>query len=109
MAFFGIIIVMWLFILILVVIGCLILFVFIPCLVIAIINLVQGVRHDWPKRNIIPLAITGSISIIFIILITLYLVWRFSIYQEPTYDSSSSSEMALSLYYLLTSIKYSFF
>ena len=55
------------FALFLVIIGA-ILFVFIPCLIIAIINLVQGARHHWPKRNVIPLIITGTIASLFILL-----------------------------------------
>ena len=108
MAFFGIFIVMWLLIIILIVIGCLLLFVFIPCLVLAIINLVQGVKHNWPKRNIVLLSITGTISVIFIILIAYYLVWRFTNYVPP-YEDGSTSEMATSVVYLLSQIKYSFF
>ena len=109
MAFFGIFIVMWLLIIILIVIACAILFVFIPCLVFAIINLVNGIRHNWPRRNIVFLSITGTISVIFIILIGYYLVWRFTVYVPPTYDDGSTSEMATSIVYLLSQIKYSFF
>ena len=32
-----------------------ILFIFIPCLIIAIINLVKGAKNKWPKRNVIHL------------------------------------------------------
>ena len=108
MAFFGIFIVMWLLIIILIVIGCLLLFVFIPCLVLAIINLVQGVRHNWPKRNIVLLAITGTISVIFIILIGYYLVWRFMIYVPP-YEDGSTSESIDQIYYLGLYLKYLIF
>ena len=31
-----------------------ILFIFLPCLIIAIINLVKGIQNHWPKRNLIP-------------------------------------------------------
>lgn len=67
-----------------------ILFIFIPCLIIAIFNLVKGVKNNWPKRNIIPLAITGSIALIFIILFTIYFVWRFGFYVNPNATSSSA-------------------
>ena len=105
MAFFGIFIVMWLLIIILVVIACAILFIFIPCLVFAIINLVNGIRHNWPRRNIVFLSITGTVSIIFIIAICLYLVWRFGIYQDPYADGGTSSEISPAIYYLLVQIK----
>ncbi len=89
MAFIGIFLVGWLLVFILIVIACLILFVFIPCLIIAIINLVKGIQNNWPKRNVIPLAITGSISLIFILLFIWYFIWRFTIYQDPQATSSS--------------------
>ena len=106
MAFFGIFIVAWLLVLILIIIGCIILFVFIPCLIISIVNLVNGIRHHWPRRNIVGLAITGSITAIFLTLFTIYFIWRFTIYVPPENDVSSSSEMATALYYLLLQIKY---
>ena len=109
MAFFGIFIVMWLLILILVVIACAILFVFIPCLVLSIIALVKGVKNNWPRWTKILLPIVGSITVIFIILISIYLVWRFAIYIPPEYEDGSTSEMATSVLYLLSQIKYSFF
>lgn len=96
MAFIGIFVVSWILIFILIVIACLILFVFIPCLIIAIINLVKSIQNNWPKRNVIPLAITGTISLIFIILIAWYLIWRFTVYQDPQ-TSSSSLESANNL------------
>ena len=48
-----------------------ILSIFIPCLIISIVNLVKGIKNHWPKRNIIPLAITGSIVTLFIVLFIL--------------------------------------
>ena len=105
MAFFGIFIVMWLLILILIVIGCALLFVFIPCLVLSIIALVKGVKNNWPRWTKILLPIVGSITIIFIILISVYLVWRFAIYIPPTYEDGSTSEMATIIYCLLSQIK----
>ena len=89
MAFIGIFVVGWLLVFLIIVIACLILFVFIPCLIIAIINLVKGIQNNWPKRNVIPLAITGSISLIFILLFVWYLIWRFAFYQDPNATSSS--------------------
>ena len=97
MAFIGILFVGALLWVVLVFIAILILFVFIPCLIIAIINLVKGIQNHWPKRNIIPLAITGSISMIFILLIIWYFVWRFAIYQDPYATTSSAQELARQL------------
>ena len=51
-----------------------ILFIFLPCLIIAIINLVKGIQNHWPKRNLIPFIITSSIASIFILLFTIYAV-----------------------------------
>ena len=41
--------------------------IFVPCLIISIVNLVKGIKNHWPKRNIIPLAITGSIVTLFVV------------------------------------------
>ena len=77
-----------------------ILFIFIPCLIIAIVNLVKGIKNHWPKRNIIPLAITGSIVILFIALfIVLYIR---SVYASvPVDDTSASSSAVTALRFLL--------
>ena len=74
-----------------------ILFVFIPCLIIAIINLVKGIKNHWPKRNLIPLIITGTIDILFILLIMMYLSWRFSP-EVVERLASSSEDMQASIY-----------
>ena len=81
-----------------------ILFIFIPCLIIAIINLVKGAKNHWPKRNIIPLAITGPISILFLLAITIFLIAALVVYiTNPSFatSSSSSSQIASSLLLLL--------
>ena len=81
---------------------CAILFIFIPCLIIAIINLIKGIKHHWPKRNIIPLAITGSISMLFILAFIVFLILALCVYlMNPTSASSSSAEIANNLLYLL--------
>ena len=79
----------WILILVILLIAFLVLFVFIPCLIIAIINLVKGIQNNWPKRNIIPLAITGTISLIFIILFIWFWIWGSTVYQESSTTSSS--------------------
>ena len=81
---------------------CAILFIFIPCLIIAIINLIKGIKHHWPKRNIIPLAITGSISMLFILAFIVFLILALCVYlMHPTDASTSSSQIASSLLLLL--------
>ncbi len=100
MAFLGILVVGVLLWFIIILIACAILFIFVPCLIIAIINLVKGINHHWPKRNIIPLAITGPIVLIFISLFIVYLVWRFGYYVDP-YSTSSSTQVVATLQFLL--------
>ena len=81
-----------------------ILFIFIPCLIIAIINLVKGAKNKWPKRNVIPLVITGPISILFLLAITIFLIAALVIYiTNPSLatSSTSSSQIASSLLLLL--------
>ena len=81
---------------------CAILFIFIPCLIIAIINLIKGIKHHWPKRNIIPLVITGSISMLFILAFIVFLILALCVYlMNPTAASSSSAEIASSFLFLL--------
>ena len=71
-----------------------ILFIFIPCLIIAIVNLVKGPKNHWPKRNIIPLAITGPIALLFIIVITIFLICALCAYiANPDGFSSSSAQI----------------
>ena len=101
MAFIGIFLVgifLWIAIII---IATIVFLIFIPCLIIAIINLVKGVQNNWPKRNIIPLAITGSICLIIILLVAWYCVWRFGYYEDPYSTSSSASQVAAQLRFLL--------
>lgn len=68
MAFFGILILMYAFMMIMFLIVCIVLFVFIPALIIAIANLVLGIKHQWPKHNIILLSIFGSIVALLILI-----------------------------------------
>ena len=100
MAFFGILLVGILMWLVIILIACAILFIFIPCLIISIINLVKGINNNWPKRNIIPLAITGSIVVIFIALFIVYFVWRFGYYVDPR-TTDSSAQIVSNLQFLL--------
>ena len=85
-----------------IIIACAILFIFIPCLIIAIINLVKCIKHHWRKRNVIPLAITGSISLLFILAIIIFFILALCAYiANPTSASSSSAEIANNLLFLL--------
>ena len=86
----------------LIIIACAILFVFIPCLIIAIINLVKCIKYHWRKRNVIPFAITGSISLLFILVIAIFFILALCAYlANPTGTSSSSAEIANNLLLLL--------
>lgn len=79
-----------------------ILFIFIPCLIIAIINLVKGVKNKWPKRNIIPLVITGPISILFLLAITIFLIAALVVYiTNSSFATSSSSSTQTALLYFM--------
>lgn len=69
-----------------------ILAVFIPCLVISIVNLVKAAKRGWPKRHVIPMAITGSIVLLFILLF-IYLGILFSTRDTTPYNASSSYNM----------------
>ena len=91
MAFIGILFVSWILVLLLIFIAFVVFFIYIPCTVISIINLVQGIKHHWRKRNIIPLAITAPIVMVITGFIIWYFIWRFTIYVPP-YEGSSSSE-----------------
>ena len=94
MAFIGILalaVVMWL--IIILVVG-----VFVPSLIISIINLVQGCRRHWPKHNIILLSIFGTIVSLFLIaafVLTLFMI----ISQAPEEINSASEEVSLLIKY----------
>ena len=100
MAFMGIFLVGILLWVVVIAIICVVLAIFVPCLIISIVNLVKGIKNHWPKRNIIPLAITGSIVILFIALfIVLYIR---SVYASvPVDDTSASSSAVNALRFLL--------
>ena len=84
------------------IIFCAIVFIFIPCLIIAIINLVKGAKNKWPKRNVIPLVITGPISIFFLLAITIFLIAALVVYiTNPSFGTSSSSSAQIALLYFM--------
>lgn len=68
MAFIGVFALAWVaFMIFLIIVGTFF-FVFLPALIVAIINLVKGIRNHWPKINIILLIVFGTIALTFIVL-----------------------------------------
>ena len=106
MAFIGIFVVMWLLIIILIGVAFVFFFVYIPSLVLAIINLVQGIKRHWPKRNIIFVSVTLPIVVIITGLIIWYFIWRFTIYVPPYSDGSSSADVVSQAYNVCLYYKY---
>ena len=106
MAFIGIFFVTWLLIIILIAIAFVFFFIYIPSLVLAIINLVQGIKRNWPKRNIIFVSVTAPIVVIITGLIIWYFIWRFTIYVPPYSDGSSSADIASQAYLVCQYYKY---
>ena len=108
MAFMGIFLVGILLWVVVIAIICVVLAIFVPCLIISIVNLVKGIKNHWPKRNIIPLAITGSIVILFIALfIVLYIR---SVYASVPVDDASAASSAVNILRIIVKLqKYIFF
>ena len=72
--------------------------IFVPCLIISIVNLVKGIKNHWPKRNIIPLAITGSIVALFVTAFIVICI-QSAFAGTPANGTSSSAQIAL-LYFM---------
>ena len=72
MAFIGIFALAWVALMIFLIIVGGFLFVFLPALIVSIINLVKGIRNHWPKINIILLIVFGTIALTFIALATAF-------------------------------------
>lgn len=72
MAFIGIFALAWVALMIFLIIVGGFLFVFLPALIVSIINLVKGIRNHWPKINIILLIVFGAIALTFIALATAF-------------------------------------
>ena len=100
MAFFGILIVSWIMMMIILFVVAVFLFVFIPCLIISIINLVKGIQNHWPKRNVIPLAITGSVVVLLFVISITFAIVLFLTYQM----SIENGEEATSSVYIVNQI-----
>lgn len=108
MAFMGIFLVGILLWIVVIAIICVILAIFVPCLIISIVNLVKGIKNHWPKRNIIPLAITGSIVILFIALFIVLCIR--SAYASVPVDDTSVSSSAVNILRIIVKLqKYIFF
>lgn len=77
-----------------------ILSVFIPSFIIALVNLIQGIRHNWPKKNIVLFAVFGTIagSIILIWFIT----FLYNQISQSGTTSSSTSELVIINNYIMT-------
>ena len=74
--------------------------IFIPCLIISIVNLVKGIKNHWPKRNIIPLAITGSIVTLFVVAFVVVCI-QSAFAGTPANGSGASSSAVTALRFLL--------
>ena len=95
MAFMGVLFLSGIVMIIFFIIVALFLFVFVPCVIIAIINLVKGIKNHWPKRNLIPFIITTSISSIFILLIIIACISKAA--DGQTSSSASSAIQSANL------------
>ena len=106
MAFMGIFLFGWLAFLFAMIVLLTIVFVFIPCLIIFIINLAKGIRNKWPKRHLIPTIFTG-IFLSIIITFLLGLLFLVLIIRSGSSDAgSSSAQAAIALHYYLQLINY---
>ena len=74
--------------------------ILIPCLIISIVNLVKGIKNHWPKRNIIPLAITGSIVTLFVVAFIVICI-QSAFAGTPANGTGSSSSAVTALRFLL--------
>ena len=74
--------------------------IFVPCLIISIVNLVKGIKNHWPKRNIIPLAITGSIVTLFVVAFMVICI-QSAFAGNPTNGTGASSSAVTALRFLL--------
>ena len=74
--------------------------IFIPCLIISIVNLVKGIKNHWPKRNIIALAITGSIVTLFVVAFIVVCI-QSAFAGTPANGTGASSSAVTALRFLL--------
>lgn len=65
--------------------------VFIPALIIFIINLVKGIKYKWPKKYLIPVIITGVILAIFATLALRYLAEEIIRFVSLSFGGNASS------------------
>ena len=106
MAFMGIYLLMWIAVLLFFAAVFVLLFIFIPCLIIFIINLVKAINNKWPRHNTVAVVIT---SIVLSIIITIALAFLILIAIARNYSgqaTEATSNAAIALQYLLLQIKY---
>ena len=72
--------------------------ILIPCLVIFIINLVKGIQNHWPKRNIVGVAITGTVLGLFTLLLIYFIIQN----SLPRVDNTVSSSARAIIDYIAT-------
>ena len=104
MAFMGIFALSIILMVIFVAIICVILFVFIPCLIIFIINLVKGIKNNWPKKNFVGTIVTGIILSVLISFAAALFIVAAILQKGNEQAAASSSEAAIALQYLLLQI-----
>ncbi len=77
-----------------------ILSVFIPSFIIALVNLIQGIRHNWPKKNIVLLAVFGTIALSIILI--WFITFLYNQISKSGTTSSSTSELVIINNYIMT-------
>lgn len=65
--------------------------IFVPALIIFIINLVKGIKYKWPKKYLIPVIITGVILAIFATLALRYLAEEIIRFVSLSFGGNASS------------------
>ena len=74
--------------------------IFHVALVIAIINLIQGINRHWPKKNIVLLSVFGSIALT-IFLITVFILTNGYLNRTMNEINSSSDISTIEVYIAL--------
>ena len=106
MAFMGIFLLSWFVLMFFLIIFAVILFVFVPCLIIFIINIVKGAQSKWPKKHLVPAIITGVVLSVLITIAFGLALFIVLIREGSGYGDSSSAQAAIALHYYLQLIIY---
>ena len=104
MAFMGIFALSMFVMVFIIIIACVILSIFIPSLIIFIINLVKGIQNKWPTRNVAAVIITSIILGIIITVAVALTLFVVVVGEGSEAANASSSEAAIALHYLLSQI-----